>query len=78
MPDHSPCPLAKRLHGFAPAGDVPGNLNLIRAACTPARTKCEGCWHYSTHVGENSMHRSACERCSAALAQLERRSVAEL
>ena len=33
--------------------------------------KCERCWRYSTHVGENSKYKTVCERCSAALAELE-------
>jgi len=34
-------------------------------------TKCERCWNYSTHVGENSRYPTICERCSAALAEIE-------
>ena len=30
--------------------------------------KCERCWNYSIHVGENSEHPSICERCVEALA----------
>jgi isoleucyl-tRNA synthetase len=33
--------------------------------------KCERCWNYSTHVGENSRYPTVCERCSAALAEIE-------
>jgi isoleucyl-tRNA synthetase len=33
--------------------------------------KCERCWNYSTHVGENSRYPSVCERCSQALAEIE-------
>jgi len=33
--------------------------------------KCERCWHYSTHVGENERYPTVCERCSVALAELE-------
>ncbi len=36
-----------------------------------AGTKCERCWNYSIHVGENSGHPTVCERCSAALAEIE-------
>ena len=35
--------------------------------------KCERCWNYSTHVGENSRYPAICERCSAAIAEIERR-----
>jgi isoleucyl-tRNA synthetase len=33
--------------------------------------KCERCWNYSVHVGENSKYPDVCERCSAALEQIE-------
>jgi isoleucyl-tRNA synthetase len=29
--------------------------------------KCERCWNYSTHVGEDPLYPTVCERCSAAL-----------
>jgi isoleucyl-tRNA synthetase len=34
-------------------------------------TKCERCWNYSTRVGENKRYPTICERCSAALAEIE-------
>jgi len=34
--------------------------------------KCERCWNYSTRVGESTRYPSACERCVAALAEIER------
>ena len=34
--------------------------------------KCERCWNYSTHVGENSSYPTICERCSAALKVIEK------
>jgi isoleucyl-tRNA synthetase len=36
-----------------------------------AGQKCERCWNYSTHVGENSAYPSVCERCSAVLKELD-------
>ncbi len=33
--------------------------------------KCERCWNYSTHVGEDTSHLTVCERCSAALKEIE-------
>jgi isoleucyl-tRNA synthetase len=33
--------------------------------------KCERCWNYSTHVGENHRYPTVCERCTAALAEIE-------
>jgi isoleucyl-tRNA synthetase len=34
--------------------------------------KCERCWNYSTHVGENANYPTICERCSAALQEMGR------
>ena len=33
--------------------------------------KCERCWNYSIHVGENQRYPTVCERCSEALAEIE-------
>ena len=33
--------------------------------------KCERCWNYSEHVGEDKRYPTACERCSAALREIE-------
>jgi len=43
-------------------------------AVTVARAdgkKCERCWNYSVHVGEDSKYPTVCERCSAVLRELE-------
>jgi len=34
--------------------------------------KCDRCWNYSTHVGEDKNYATVCERCSAVLKELER------
>ncbi len=33
--------------------------------------KCERCWNYSTHVGESAKYPTVCERCVAALEEIE-------
>ena len=33
--------------------------------------KCERCWNYSTHVGESERYPTVCERCIAALNEIE-------
>jgi len=38
--------------------------------------KCERCWNYSTRVGENTRYPTICERCTAALAEIESISAA--
>ncbi len=37
--------------------------------------KCERCWNYSTRVGENERYPTVCERCTAALAEIEKELV---
>jgi isoleucyl-tRNA synthetase len=36
--------------------------------------KCERCWNYSTHVGEDKTYPTVCERCSVVLKELESQS----
>ena len=33
--------------------------------------KCERCWNYSTHVGEDKNYPTVCERCSSVLGEIE-------
>jgi isoleucyl-tRNA synthetase len=33
--------------------------------------KCERCWNYSIHIGEDAAYPSVCERCSAVLREIE-------
>ena len=35
-------------------------------------SKCERCWNYSIHVGENAEYPTLCERCVAALEEISR------
>ncbi len=37
--------------------------------------KCERCWNYSTLIGESDLYPTACERCVAALEEIERETV---
>ncbi|HKD92402.1 MAG TPA: isoleucine--tRNA ligase [Terriglobales bacterium] len=43
------------------------NVTVSKA---PGR-KCERCWNYSIHVGEDPVYPNVCERCSKALADME-------
>jgi len=57
----------------AGAGDyrselIPGLEITVQKA---AGAKCDRCWNYSTHVGENARYPTVCERCTEALAELE-------
>jgi isoleucyl-tRNA synthetase len=55
---------------------TPGDPNRSAEVCLEiARAdgaKCERCWNYSTHVGESADYPTVCERCVAALAEIER------
>jgi isoleucyl-tRNA synthetase len=47
-------------------------IPTLRIIVQKARgAKCERCWNYSTHVGENTRYPGVCERCTAALAEIE-------
>ncbi len=54
-----------------PASSLPDGLVQIRAEKAQG-SKCERCWNYSTHVGESGDFPTLCERCVAALAEIER------
>jgi isoleucyl-tRNA synthetase len=49
----------------APGGD--GAAALAVRVTKAAGRKCERCWNYSVHVGENTEYPTICERCSEAL-----------
>ena len=51
----------------------PGNGNAaLRVEVNKAPgAKCERCWNYSTQVGASERYRTVCERCLAALQELE-------
>jgi isoleucyl-tRNA synthetase len=57
------------LDGASPAGTIEGlQIRVERAK----GAKCERCWNYSTHVGESAVYPTLCERCLAAIAEIER------
>jgi isoleucyl-tRNA synthetase len=50
---------------------ITGPSAQIIASTLPAEgKKCERCWNYSVHVGEDWRWPTVCERCSAALGQM--------
>ncbi len=54
--------------GDAPAdGPQPFSVQVLRAD----GKKCERCWNYSVHVGENERYPTVCERCTVALGEIE-------
>jgi len=48
---------------------LPGLAVAVRRA---SGKKCERCWNYSTRVGESADYPTVCERCVAALSEIER------
>jgi isoleucyl-tRNA synthetase len=55
------------------AGGCTDNGNAIAVGVSHADgAKCERCWNYSTQVGANSKYPNVCERCVAALEEIER------
>ena len=52
-----------------PNGDLPLEVRVAKAE----GTKCERCWTYSTEVGKDSVYPTVCERCSAALKEIDGR-----
>jgi isoleucyl-tRNA synthetase len=48
-----------------------GDTGLMITVNRAPGAKCERCWNYSTHVGEDKTYPTVCERCSAVLAEIE-------
>jgi len=53
------------------ASDVEESSGLAIRIEKAVGKKCDRCWNYSTHVGENSRYPTICERCSEALTEIE-------
>jgi len=52
-------------------GNAPLHVEVTKA---PGQ-KCERCWNYSVEVGKNERYPTVCERCSAALEEIESQHV---
>jgi isoleucyl-tRNA synthetase len=48
-----------------------GDTGLAIAVNRAPGQKCERCWNYSIHVGEDKSYPTVCERCSAVLSEIE-------
>jgi isoleucyl-tRNA synthetase len=54
-------------------GIVALTSGIVRADVIQAEgQKCERCWNYSTHVGDSAKYPTVCERCVAALEEIEK------
>jgi isoleucyl-tRNA synthetase len=47
-----------------------GQVHEIEVAHADGK-KCERCWNYSVHLGENAGYPKICERCTGAIAEIE-------
>src|SRR6185503_3056623 len=54
--------------------DSSGSDNVSISVSVADGAKCERCWNYSTHVGESERYPTVCERCVAALNEIEERT----
>jgi isoleucyl-tRNA synthetase len=57
---------AVELKKGAGKGDAPVSVQVNKAP----GLKCERCWNFSTHVGEDKDYPTVCERCSAVLKEI--------
>jgi len=48
-----------------------GESGLVITVNIAPGQKCERCWNYSIHVGEDKTYPTVCERCSVVLAEIE-------
>ena len=53
-----------------------GNSGVTVEVEKAAGQKCERCWNYSAHVGEDPVYPTICERCSAVLKEIEAKAAA--
>jgi len=49
-----------------------GDSDISISVAKAEGQKCERCWNYSTRVGESERYPTVCERCVAALEEIER------
>jgi isoleucyl-tRNA synthetase len=56
----------------APEGATPTGLAglSVKIQRAPGQ-KCDRCWNYSVEVGKDQRYPTVCERCSAALKEIE-------
>jgi isoleucyl-tRNA synthetase len=52
-------------------GSGNGDAPVLVAVGKAAGQKCERCWNFSTHVGEDKNYPTVCERCSAVLKEID-------
>ncbi|HKM90938.1 MAG TPA: class I tRNA ligase family protein, partial [Candidatus Acidoferrales bacterium] len=60
------------LAAASPSGDHGSPASLAVGVERAHGLKCERCWNYSTHVGDSTEYPTVCERCAAALEEIQR------
>jgi isoleucyl-tRNA synthetase len=61
--------IVSQVHLAQGSGNGTGSLHVEVKKADGA--KCERCWNYSVHVGEDKSYPTVCERCSAVLKEIE-------
>ena len=64
--------IVSQVHLAQGAGNGTGSMHIDVKKADGA--KCDRCWNYSVHVGEDKDYPTVCERCSAVLKELESQS----
>ncbi|HEV2468795.1 MAG TPA: isoleucine--tRNA ligase [Candidatus Sulfotelmatobacter sp.] len=64
--------IVSQVHLAQGSGNGTGSLHVEVKKADGA--KCDRCWNYSVHVGEDKDYPTVCERCSAVLKEIERES----
>jgi isoleucyl-tRNA synthetase len=62
--------IVSKVELLPPNAQLDADAITVTVARAPGE-KCERCWNYSTRVGESSLYPSVCERCVAALQEIE-------
>jgi len=62
---------------LAGSGNGTGTGGVTVQVAKAAGQKCDRCWNYSTHVGEDAVYPTVCERCSAVLKGIEAAAAAK-
>ena len=78
---HTDAPVWRRYAGSLPALFIVSQVEIadgkdagggeVLGIAKADGAKCERCWNYSIHVGENAEYPTICERCVAALREIE-------
>ena len=69
VPFGEPVPAGRLDAAYAAYGEQYAGLHIGVARADGS--KCARCWNYSTHVGESADYPTVCERCVAALAEID-------